>query len=678
MMFQESLRAAALVEIAANSVWVGALVAAAVALTLRVYAPVSASARYRVWFATLAAVALVPAALSLARLPAAAPAAVVAASEARVANGPSAAGTGVDESLIRAAPPAAHADTPLDLRVPREFPLETIAIAIVSLVAAVTLFRLGRVVRGALWCARARRDARPLPGDVEARLEGWLRVRDAGRRARVLVTTHAAQPMAIGFRDPAVVLPASLLDALSEEDVDNIVLHEIAHLRRADDWALLAQRVLEALCAFNPVVAWVSRRLDAERELACDEWVVEVTRTPCEYAKSLLRLAELRLTSTRASLAPGALQQSHLARRVESLLRIGSGGRRRAAAWIAAAVAAATFAGGAWLAPTVRVSEAAAPATPDTSMSEPAPAASERLKPLRAGTLRVAAAAAIARDDASRDDKTARSAAIAALGDNAGTVIVMDPKSGHVLTIVNQEWAIRRTFSPASTMKLVTAIAGLRTDTLDPSAKVEVPDSRAKLSLDEALAYSNNPYFADAGERVGLQALVENARLVGYGQPTGIDLVGEVSGGLPDPQTAEPRAVGGFGEGFEITPIQLAVFTSAIANGGLLLEPRYSASPRPFPVVRQDLAEARPALARLLPGMLGAVQYGTARPAFDPTFPIAGKTGTFNADGYSVGIFASFEATSPRYMVLVLIAGKDVMGHDAARVAARVYKKMGC
>jgi penicillin-binding protein 2 len=446
-----------------------------------------------------------------------------------------------------------------------------------------------------------------------------------------------------------------------------------------DDWALLAQRLVEALCTFNPIVAWVARRLDAERELACDEWVVGVTRTPCVYAKSLLRLAELHLAPARATLAPGALQQSHLARRVESLLRFGSRGRRRAAAWIATAVVAGTFAGSAWLAPTVRVSEAAeaAPEAASTPKATSTPA-SDRLEPLRAETLREAAAAAIARDDASRDDAMARKAAIAALGDRAGTVIVMDPSTGRVLTVVNQEWAVRRSFSSASTFKLVTSIAGLRTNTFDPSAKVAVEDSRTKLSLDEALAYSNTPYFADAGERAGIQALVENARLVGLGQATGIDLLGEVSGNLPDPQTADARAVGGYGKGVEVTPIQLAVFASAIGNGGLILEPRLFTSTRPFPIVRRDLAELRPALARLMPGMLGAVKYGTARPAFDPTFPIAGKTGTFDAEGYSVGWFASFEATSPRYTVVVLVAGKGVMGHDAARIAGRVYKEMGC
>jgi penicillin-binding protein 2 len=679
MMIQETLSAAAIVEVAANSVWVGALVAAAVALTLKVYAPASATARYRVWLATLAAVALVPAALWLARVPTTAQAPAAAAA---VTSGSASVGAAVDESRgtagreVAAAPAAA---APIAVRVPREFPLELVAGMLVGLAAAATIFRLSRIAHAALWCVRARRRAAPLPEAVEARLDGWLRLRDGGRRARVLVSPDAAQPVAIGFFAPAVILPSSLVGALEDADLDNIVLHELGHVRRVDDWMLLAQRLLEAVLVFNPVVAWTARRLDVERELACDEWVVAVTRTPRDYARSLLRLAELRLGPACATLAPGALERSHLSRRIESILRLGSGGGRRAAAWVAAAVVAGTFGVSAWIAPTVRVSEAAEPvATAAATPADATPAAStERLEPLRAETLSAASAAAIGHDDASREDLMVRGSAVKALGDRAGTVIVMDPKTGRVLTIVNQEWALRRTFSPASTAKLVTSIAGLRTGTFDPSEMVAVPDFRSKLSLDEAIAYSNTSYFEGVGERAGLAAILENARMVGFGQPTGIDLPGEVSGRLPDPQ-ADARAVGGRGKGVEVTPIQLAAFVSAIANDGLLLEPRLGASFMPLPVVRRDLAELRPAFARLRPGLLGAVQYGSARPAHDPTFPIAGKTGTYNSDGYNLGWFASFEATSPRYAVVVLIAGKGVMGADAARVALRVYKEMGC
>jgi beta-lactamase regulating signal transducer with metallopeptidase domain len=667
MMIPEILPVAVLVETVASAAFVGALVAAAVAITLRVYPPASAAARYRVWSATLAAIALVPIAIAFARTPTDATTPV--ARPASVTKGPALAGSAVDESLFGA--PAGAPPAPLDVRVPRDFPLESIAFAILAILAAATAFRLGRIARGALWCARVRRRSVPIPDDVEARFAGWLRVREQDRRARVVVSPDASQPMAIGFFAPVIVLPHALLDRLSDEDLDNLVLHEIAHIRRGDDWALLAQRLLEALYTFNPVVAWVARRLETERELACDEWAVTVTHAPTVYAKSLLRLAELRLSPTRAALAPGALQGSHLARRVESLLRFGSGARRRPAAVLATVVAVATFSASAWLAPSIRVSKAA-PIDESKAAVATASVAPRELKPLDATSLRADAVAAIAADDASRDDATARRAALSALGERAGTVVVMDPRTGRVLTIVNQEWALRRSFAAASTAKLVTTIAALRTNSFDPAALVPAQNLEKKIDLDAALAYSDTRYFEAVGEKTGTAALVENARLVGFGEATDIDLPGEIAGHVPDAATAEPRALGGWGSGIEMTPVQLAAFVSAIANGGHLLRPHLDADSSP--VVRRDLTELQPTFARLMPGMLGAARYGTASPAFDQSFPIAGKTGTYVADGYSVGIFASFEATSPRYTVVVLIAGKNVVGATAAGVAARVYK----
>ena len=77
--------------------------------------------------------------------------------------------------------------------------------------------------------------------------------------------------------------------------------------------------------------------------------------------------------------------------------------------------------------------------------------------------------ALIARDDTTGEDLEVRRAAVKALGNHIGTVVVMDPKTGSVYSIVNQEWALRRGFKPCSTIKLVTGVAGLGEKVIDPS-----------------------------------------------------------------------------------------------------------------------------------------------------------------------------------------------------------------
>ena len=84
-------------------------------------------------------------------------------------------------------------------------------------------------------------------------------------------------PITAGLRDPAVLFPASLVPRLTEQDARNVWLHETAHVRRRDDWTNLIQRIVEAVLFFHPVVLWVGRKLNLERELACDDWVVRRT-----------------------------------------------------------------------------------------------------------------------------------------------------------------------------------------------------------------------------------------------------------------------------------------------------------------------------------------------------------------------------------------------------------------
>ena len=138
----------------------------------------------------------------------------------------------------------------------------------------------------------------------------------------------------------------------------------------------------------------------------------------------------------------------------------------------------------------------------------------------------------IARDDMRGEDPEVRRIAVTALGDHAGTVVVMDPKIGRIYTIVNQDWALRRGFKPCSTIKLVTGVAGLNEGVIDKSDTAKVSGAY-RMNLTDALAYSNNTYFQQVGGRVGFDKMVSYATLFGLGQKTGINAPNEVAGALP-------------------------------------------------------------------------------------------------------------------------------------------------
>lgn len=181
---------------------------------------------------------------------------------------------------------------------------------------AASLFLLARVFVG--YAALYRRGARATAAPPElARL-----VASASRRdIRLAVSGEIAIPMATGPLRPTVLLPESLLTRMNADDLEQIARHEAAHLARRDDCALFAQRIIEALFALHPVVRWLTRQIDLEREIACDDIVVGSTEHARSYAACLTRAVVL-CGGIRTSLAAAnvADSRSHLSRRVELLV----------------------------------------------------------------------------------------------------------------------------------------------------------------------------------------------------------------------------------------------------------------------------------------------------------------------------------------------------------------------
>jgi beta-lactamase regulating signal transducer with metallopeptidase domain len=111
------------------------------------------------------------------------------------------------------------------------------------------------------------------------------------RRIALAESALIQAPMAIGLWAPKVLVPPSLVAELSQDDWDQVMLHEIAHLERYDDWSNFIQRLLLAFNPFNPFLWLVGRDLQVFRELVCDDWVVVETARPKIYAQLLARLA---------------------------------------------------------------------------------------------------------------------------------------------------------------------------------------------------------------------------------------------------------------------------------------------------------------------------------------------------------------------------------------------------
>src|SRR6185295_6770584 len=174
----------------------------------------------------------------------------------------------------------------------------------------------------------------------------------------------------------------------------------------------------------------------------------------------------------------------------------------------------------------------------------------------------------IARDSTAGEDLEIRRAAVNALGHHAGAVVVMDPKSGRVYTVVNQEWALRRGFKPCSTIKLVTGVAGISEKVIQPTETVSAGSS---LNLTDALAHSNNTYFQRVGGEVGFDKMVSYAREMGLGERTGINYPNESTGRVPLFKSGYAvNHMSSHGDDFEVTAIQLAELVSAMSNGGKL------------------------------------------------------------------------------------------------------------
>jgi TonB family protein len=158
---------------------------------------------------------------------------------------------------------------------------------------------------------------------------------------RVLVSAFIETPTLIGWFKPVILLPAAVVARFPREQLELILAHELGHLRRYDQLVNLAQAIVETLLFYHPVVHWISREVRHEREICCDNLVLQLTRSePREYARTLAALEDVRqLTPQLAVAASGGMLLDRVRRIVGAPARTKTDKHAIVGSWLAATAA---------------------------------------------------------------------------------------------------------------------------------------------------------------------------------------------------------------------------------------------------------------------------------------------------------------------------------------------------
>lgn len=375
--------------------WQGLALAGAASLFVRLISPLSAARRHGVWWFTLLAVLSLP----LLRV------AQWGASSGTLAASPLAGG--LSGSGAPAVDPLFHVG-PLP---PWVLPVVVGAWLLCVLAASARTWAAWRAMRALV----ERAEPHPACLDRLTALPGAASL--LSRRPEVRVSEEIRGACAVGFRRPVVLMSAALLRELDEDRLQQVLLHECAHLARRDDWTRLALRVLTSAAIGHPAVHLIARRIEHEMEAACDQRVVASMGDPARYAHALLDVAAVaqRHGGVGLALAPGTSASMPLLRsRIERLAAAARGqhGRwsRLAAACASGAVVCLTAAGGSL--PVVVAFGSAYFTLPDVARAVPALRTVADLTPVRGEVHAGAGAQSVAArpDPAPRDSATSATA----------------------------------------------------------------------------------------------------------------------------------------------------------------------------------------------------------------------------------------------------------------------------
>ena len=359
-----------------NGIWQGALLAATMGLLLQLLPRLNPTTRFTVLWVILIAVAALPLApLATRMFPARVPtdssatdtaekpttAVVVAVPEPRfslqnVSAKPESPHRSIPAAKTASAPEPAPAHLPARSSAARgAFATATVRHAVIHissgripdvvglLWAFLSFLMLVRLALGFRKLEGLKADAVPLAPEWQQQLTRLSRSNGVRRQTQLLVSTQIAAPMSLGFLHPAILIPQTLVDTLSNAELAHVVLHELAHLHRRDDWTNLAEKLIAAMLPIQPALYWIGHRMSIEREMACDDWVIATTGRARPYAASLTKVAELTQWRRADILAAGATgNRSQLFTRIHNMLNERrNAAPRLALAPLAAAIAAA-------------------------------------------------------------------------------------------------------------------------------------------------------------------------------------------------------------------------------------------------------------------------------------------------------------------------------------------------
>lgn len=138
------------------------------------------------------------------------------------------------------------------------------------------------------------------------------------RSIELRISLVAISPCVIGHIKPVVLLPMKLLLCMSQEQIEAILLHELAHIHRQDYLLGIIQTLIKTLFFFNPFLLWISSQIDKEREHACDDIAVTINQNPLLFANTLKELAEM---NTNKKIAMNINHKNLLLQRVTRLFK---------------------------------------------------------------------------------------------------------------------------------------------------------------------------------------------------------------------------------------------------------------------------------------------------------------------------------------------------------------------
>jgi len=337
--------------------WQGTLVGLGLAAALALGRGWSARLRYALSAGALLLMLALPVATAMARLELPVPVKPFRSSFSALSTSSPTAPVAIPEDGVPVALAPAVGDARLETWLPAILSLWVVGVVLLS------VYHLG----GWLQARRlAWRDARPAAAEWTARL-GVLRDRlGVGRPVALLESARVAVPAVVGWLKPVILVPASAFSGLAPQQLEAVLAHELAHVRRHDYLINLLQTAVETLLFYHPAVWWASRQVRIERESCCDDLALAVCGDRVGYARALATLEGLRAPAPRLAMAATGGTGSLLAR-IRRIVGAPAPAADRSSAWLTGSVAVLTLF--ACLAVQQRPTAAAQPAAPAPKLS---------------------------------------------------------------------------------------------------------------------------------------------------------------------------------------------------------------------------------------------------------------------------------------------------------------------